>query len=162
MSPNSPANKESAQAGARHFRRLLQCLSVAYFVLLAVVCIHQYSRYAAVAVAAQGTGIYRGMQEWATLTYYAFWLAISFLALSAFWRRMVWLSFYACLALLAETAAYVFFFASHLHLYSPVPEILYGRFEPHPFVVALPRRVSSGRRPMIRSIEERPSTKGRW
>jgi hypothetical protein len=139
MPPSSSTNKEPVQAGARHFRRLLQCVSVAYFVLLGAVCMHQYSRYAAIAVGAQGTGIYRGMQEWATLTYYAFWLAISFLALSAFWQRTVWLSFYACLALFAETAAYVFFFASHLHLYSPIPAILYERFEPHPFVVALPR-----------------------
>jgi len=128
-----------AEAGARHFARLVQFLSATYFVVLSVVCIHQYYVYVTVASGAHGKGIYVGMQEWATLTYYLLWLAISFVALSGFWKRTVWLSFYLCLALIAETGAYVCFFASHLHLYSPIPARLYERFEPDPFVLALPR-----------------------
>lgn len=139
MHRHSSTDEAPAEAGARHFARLVQFLSATYFVVLSVVCIHQYYVYVAVASEAHGKGIYVGMQEWATLTYYLLWLAISFVALSGFWKPTVWLSFYMCLALIAETAAYVCFFASHLHLYSPIPARLYERFEPNPFVLALPR-----------------------
>jgi len=139
MHTHPTADEMSVEAGERHFKRILWSLSTTYFVLLTGACIHQYYRYVAVASGAQGKGVYVGMQEWATLTYYLFWLAISFLALSAFWARAVWLSFYLCVALIAETAAYGYFFAGHLHLYSPVPAVLYERFETDPFVLALPR-----------------------
>jgi hypothetical protein len=139
MRRNKTTDELSAEAGAKHFRRLVLSVSIAYFSVLSGICVNQYYIYTVAAAGTEATGIYRGMQERATLTYYLFWLAISFLALSALWKRTVWLSFYVCIALIAETAAYGYFFASHLHLYSPIPDILYERFEPHPFVVALPR-----------------------
>jgi hypothetical protein len=82
---------------------------------------------------------YRGLREWATLTYYFIWCAISLLALvTSLGKRTVWIAFYVCLVLFAETVSYVCFFATHLRLYQPPLRVLNARFEPHPFVIAIP------------------------
>jgi len=79
------------------------------------------------------------MQQRSTLIYYLFWLGVAALALgAASFRRTTWLSLYLCLLLIAETASYVYFFATHLHLYHPPIALMYSRFEPHPFVIAVP------------------------
>jgi hypothetical protein len=127
-----------AEAGARQFRKLVLTITAVYFAVLAVVCIKEYWSYSKVMIQ-YPDDIYRGLHEWATLTYYFIWCAISLLAFVASLRKYtVWIAFYLCLVLFAETISYVCFFATHLRLYQPPMRILNHRFDPHPFVIAIP------------------------
>jgi len=136
MSHSAP--ESLSESGAKQFRRLLLTVAAAYFVVLAVVCIKEYFAYTKV-MAENSEDFYRGLREWATLTYYFIWCAISLLALVAsLGKRTVWIAFYVCLVLFAETVSYVCFFATHLRLYQPPLRVLNARFEPHPFVIAIP------------------------
>jgi lysophospholipase L1-like esterase len=135
MSANGLPPAEAA--GARHFRKLVLAVAIAYFSVLAIECVHQY--LTCLRAAPTTDDIYNGMQQRSTLIYYLFWFGLSAVALAAAsLRRTTWLSLYLCLLLVAETASYVYFFATHLHLYHPPVALLYSRFEPHPFVVAVP------------------------
>jgi len=126
-----------AEAGARQFRKLLLAVAAVYFSVLAVVCIKEYLSYSKVMIQ-YPDNLYRGLHEWATLTYYFIWCAISLVAFGASLRkRTVWIAFYICLALFAETISYVCFFATHLRLYQPPVRALNGRFDPHPFVIGI-------------------------
>ena len=126
-----------AEAGAKQFRRLLLTVTAAYFTILAVVCLKEYCAYSKI-MTQYSDIIYRGLKEWSTLTYYFIWCAISLFAFVASLRKStVWIAFYICLVLFAETISYLCFFATHLHLYQPPIRALNGRFEPHPFVIAI-------------------------
>jgi hypothetical protein len=138
MSRNSLPPDDADAAGAKHFRKLIRIVSSSYFLVLAIQCTHQYiSCLQAVPTEAN---IYNGLQQRATLTYYLIWFGIATLALgAASFRKTTWLSSYLCLLLAAETAAYLYYIPTQRHLYHPPMWALYSRFEPHPFVVAIPR-----------------------
>ena len=135
MSSSEPAPEVSA--GAKHFRKLILIVAIVYFSVLAIECVHQY--ITCLQAHPITDDIYNGMQQRSTLVYYLFWLGIAALALAAAsFRRTTWLSFYLCLLLVAETDAYIYHFATNLHLYHPPVPLLYSRFEPHPFFDAEP------------------------
>jgi len=136
MSPNGLTPEVAA--GAKHFRTLILIVAIIYFSVLGIECVHQYiTCLQAVPIT---DNIYNGMQQRSTLVYYLFWFAVAALALgAASFRRAVWLSLYLCLLLVAETASYAYYFATHLHLYHPPVALMYSRFDPHPFVIAVPR-----------------------
>src|SRR5579863_2886002 len=116
-----------ATVGAKHFRKLISVVAIVYFSVLAIVCVHQY--ITCLHAAPITDDIYNGMQQRSTLVYYLFWFGVAALALAAAsFRRAIWLSFYLCLLLVAETDAYVYHFATHRHLYHPPVALLYSRF----------------------------------
>ena len=137
MSRNSPAPDTVAELGVKQFRRLILATAGIYFAVLAVVCLKEYLHYKDL-VAHAGDLLFVGFQEWATFTYYFTWCVISLLALVASLpRRTVWIAFYICVALFAETISYVVFFATHLHLYQAPPRSAQATLDPHPFVLAV-------------------------
>jgi hypothetical protein len=137
MSPNGLPPDTAVEAGARHFRELIRIVSLSYFLVLAIQCVHQYITYLQ-AVPTEDK-IFDGLQQRATLTYYLLWFGVAALALAAAsFRRTTWLSSYLCLLLAAETAAYVYYIPTHRHLYHPPVSVLYSRYDPHPFVIAVP------------------------
>jgi hypothetical protein len=137
MSQNS-SPPDAVEAGAKRFRKLILIIAASYFSVLAIQCAHQY--ISCLQAVPTDSNIYNGLQQRATLTYYLFWLGIAALALgAASVRKTTWLSSYLCLLLAAETVAYVYYIATERHLYHPPVMALYSRFEPHPFVIAVPR-----------------------
>jgi lysophospholipase L1-like esterase len=138
MSPITPTPDADAEAGAKQFRKLMLIVTAVYFVVLAVVCVNEYLSYLD-HVTHKGDRLFVGLHEWATLTYYFTWCMISLLALVvALPRRTVWISFYICVVIFAETVCYVYFFATRLHLYQAPSRSSQASFDPHPFVIALP------------------------
>jgi len=137
MSPTSLPPDLAAEAGAKRFRRLILIIAISYFSVLAIQCAHQY--ISCLQALPTEANIYNGLQQRATLTYYLFWLGIAALALgAASFRRTTWLSSYLCLLLAAETVGYVYYIVAQHHLYHPPVIALYSRFDPHPFVIAVP------------------------
>jgi hypothetical protein len=138
MSQSTPASDAAAEAGAKQFRRLILTVAAVYFVVLAVVSIKEYLAYLNIEMH-RTDDFYQGLHEWATLIYYSIWCAISLLTLvAALAKRTVWISFYICVVIFTETVSYTGFFATHLRLYQPPMRIFNGRFDPHPFVIAIP------------------------
>jgi len=135
MSPDE-APPEVA-AGAKHFRKLILIVAIGYFSVLGIECVHQY--ITCLQAVPTEDRIFDGLQQRATLTYYIVWFGVAASALAAaLFRRTVWLSSYLCLLLFAETVAYVYYIPTHRHLYHPPVLALYSRYDPHPFVIALP------------------------
>ncbi len=128
----------AAEAGERHFRRLILTLLALSGAITAVLCIYQYWAY--IARASDGhSDFYKVAEERAALTYYLIWGWISLLGFAAACsRKTAWLSHCILLLLLAEMAANAYFLATQGHLYRPVAQVMYGRFDPHPFVIAVP------------------------
>src|SRR5579863_4141046 len=128
----------AAEAGALQFRKLIRSVSLGYFSVLSVQCVHQY--ISCLQAVPTQSNVYNGLQQRATLTYYLLWLALAALALAAAsFRRTTWLSFYLCLLLAAETVAYIAYIPIQRHLYHPPILSDYLRFEPNPFVIDIPR-----------------------
>jgi len=138
MSQSDLPSHVDAAAGARHFRKLTLTVSATYFSVLAIQCAHQY--ITCLHAVPTASNVYNGLQQRATLTYYLVWFGVAAFALAAAsLRRTTWLSFYLCLLLAAETAAYLYYIPIQRHLYHPPILSDYMRFEPNPFVIAIPR-----------------------
>jgi hypothetical protein len=138
MSPYDLPPDTAAAVGARHFRKLILIVAAIYFSVLAPQCLHQY--ITCLQAVPTEANVYNGLQQRATLTYYLLWFGVAALALAAAsFRRTVWLSFYLCLLLAAETVAYIYYIPTQRHLYHPPILVDYLRFEPNPFVIAVPR-----------------------
>ncbi len=138
MCQGTPTPVAVAEVGMKQFRRLIQIVAATFFVILALVCIKEYLSYLN-AVTYKGHRLYVGLNEWATLTYYFTWCMISLLAFAmALRKHTAWISFYICLLIFAETASYIYFFATRLHLYQAPSRSSQATFDPHPFVLAIP------------------------
>jgi lysophospholipase L1-like esterase len=137
----SDLTSELSQKGLAHFRRLTRAVALVSVVTLAIASGISYVIYLQKeAEAAAGQDIYAGIKQAATLTYYLVWLSVALLAFAAtFQKRYPLLPFYILLAFLAEAAAFAFYFTLHLHIYQPVPRVLFERFETHPLLIVQPR-----------------------
>jgi len=134
----APSQEPAEERGFRQFRILVLFFSGLFAAILAVASM--LALVACLRNHASADDILRdGFQASTTLTYYLVWLAVAAVGLILALRKSTTMAaFYVNLAITAELCAYGYFAATNGHLYRPVPPVLYGRFDPRPFVVATP------------------------
>src|SRR5579859_5841176 len=96
---NKPVDDQvSVSEGARHFRNIARVSAAIFFFVLLVIAGQQY--VSCLRARPLENNIYNGMQQWATLTYWLFWLGISaVMLLASLSRKTVWLASYLGLLL---------------------------------------------------------------